>query len=177
MLPIDLNSHCMLGKGFEPLWALSLSRSMTKPTKWTVLPVKTQISLGICPVWSESSLCAWRNLGSLATHWVHSEDSDQTAQMCRLIWDFAGCRCQCAGFVMLWIICLKKQDSKEILKLQARKLWTLKMFFCLFHLYIGKYDLSHDKTNKMTCAPIEDSDQPGHSPSLIRVFTVHSVGS
>ena len=27
------------------------------------------------------------------------------------------------------------------------------------------------KTNKMACAPSEDSDQPGHSPSLIRVFT------
>ena len=30
----------------------------------------------------------------------------------------------------------------------------------------------HDKTNKMTCAPSEDSDQSGHPPSLIRVFTV-----
>ena len=29
------------------------------------------------PVWSESSLSAWRQLGSLATHWAHSEDSDQ----------------------------------------------------------------------------------------------------
>ena len=27
-----------------------------------------------------------------------------------------------------------------------------------------------DKTNKMICAPSEDSDQPGHPPSLIRVF-------
>ena len=31
-------------------------------------PAKTQISLGICPVWSESSLSAWRKVGSLATH-------------------------------------------------------------------------------------------------------------
>ena len=45
---------------------------MTKPTKWHVHPGKTQISLGIHPVWSESSLSAWRKLGSLATHWVHS---------------------------------------------------------------------------------------------------------
>ena len=29
----------------------------------------------------------------------------------------------------------------------------------------------------MICAPSEDSDQPGHLPSLIRVFTVHSMGS
>ena len=27
------------------------------------------------------------------------------------------------------------------------------------------------------CAPSKDSDQPGHPPSLIRVFAVHSVGS
>ena len=30
----------------------------------------------------------------------------------------------------------------------------------------------HDKTNKMAWAPSEDSDQPGHPPSLIRVFAV-----
>ena len=35
----------------------------------------------------------------------------------------------------------------------------------------------HDKTNKMTCAPSKDSDQPGHPPGLIRVFAVHSVGN
>ena len=30
----------------------------------------------------------------------------------------------------------------------------------------------HDKTNKVACVPSEDSDQPGHPPSLIRVFAV-----
>ena len=70
-----------------------LSRLMTKPTKWHVRPAKTQISLGIRPVWSESSLSAWRKLGSLATHWAHSEDSDQTGRMPRLIWVFAGHTC------------------------------------------------------------------------------------
>ena len=48
-----------------------LSRLMTKPTK-----------LALChPVWSASSLPAWWNLGSLAIHWAHSEDSDQTGWM------------------------------------------------------------------------------------------------
>ena len=47
-----------------------LSHLMTKPTKWSVCPGKTQIS----PVWLESSLSVWRNIGSLATHWAHSED-------------------------------------------------------------------------------------------------------
>ena len=61
-----------------------------KTSKVTVRPAKTRISLGIRPVWSEYSLSAWRNLGSLATHWAHSEDSDQTSRMPRLIWVFAG---------------------------------------------------------------------------------------
>ena len=39
-----------------------------KTNKVTVRPAKTQICLGIRPVWSESSLSAWRKLGSLATH-------------------------------------------------------------------------------------------------------------
>ena len=30
----------------------------------------------------------------------------------------------------------------------------------------------HDKINKVACAPSEDSDQPGHPPSPIRVFAV-----
>ena len=59
-----------------------------KTNKVTARPAKTQISLGIRPVWSESSLSAWRKLGSLATHWAHREDSDQTGRMPRLIWVF-----------------------------------------------------------------------------------------
>ena len=61
-------------------------------------PAKTQISLGICPVWSESSLSAWRKVGPLATHNMHSEDSDQTGWMPRLIWVFAGRTGHFVGF-------------------------------------------------------------------------------
>ena len=68
------------------IWAASWQ----KTTKWHVRPANTQISLGIRSVWSESSLSAWRKLGSLATHWAHSEDSDQTRRMPRLIWVFTG---------------------------------------------------------------------------------------
>ena len=38
------------------------------------------------------------------------------------------------------------------------------------------FEPKHDKTNKMSCGPSKDSDQPGHPPSLIRVFAVRSVG-
>ena len=53
-------------------------------------PAKIQISLGIRPVLSKSSLSTWRKLGSLATNSAHSEDSDQTGRMPRLIWVFGG---------------------------------------------------------------------------------------
>ena len=44
----------------RPRWC-NMSQCMTKPTKWHVHLVKTQISPGIRPVWSESSLCAkWK---------------------------------------------------------------------------------------------------------------------
>ena len=39
------------------------------------------------------------------------------------------------------------------------------------------FEPSHDKTNKMSCAHSEDSDQPEHSPSLIRTFAVCSKDS
>ena len=61
-----------------------------KTNNMALRPAKTQISLSIRPVWSESLLSAWRSIRSLATHWAHSEDSDQTGRMPRLIWVFAG---------------------------------------------------------------------------------------
>ena len=52
----------------------------------------------------QSLLSAWRNIDSLATHWVHSEDSDQTGRMPRLIWVFVGSTCHFVGFVMRRLI-------------------------------------------------------------------------
>ena len=73
---------------------------MTKSTKWRMHPAKTQFSLGICPVWSESSLCAqWIAYDPKLLH-VDSEDSDQIGQMPRLIWVFAGRTGHFVGFVM-----------------------------------------------------------------------------
>ena len=78
-----------------------------KTNKVAVRPAKTQISLGICPVWSESLLSAqwvakdpeFLHADSEDSQWVakdpeflhaDSEDSDQTGRMPRLIWVFAG---------------------------------------------------------------------------------------
>ena len=46
----------------------------------------------------QSSLSAWRNIGSLATHWVHSKDSDQADLSLR--WAHS----HFVGFVMRWPI-------------------------------------------------------------------------
>ena len=61
-----------------------------KTIKMTVRPAKTQISLGIRPICSESSLCAqWIAKDPSFLH-ADSEDSDQTGRMPRLICVFAG---------------------------------------------------------------------------------------
>ena len=58
----------------------------------------------------------------------------------------------------------------------------IETFSMLFSLDIAlkgvtDHEPSHDKTNKVASAPNKDSDQPGHLPSLIRVFAVRSMGS
>ena len=85
----------------------------------SVRPAKTEISLGIRPVWSESSLSAWRKLGSLATHWAHSEDSDQTGRMPRLIWVFAG------RTVTLLVLSCRSSYLLSINEQTRRKLFAL----------------------------------------------------
>ena len=59
-----------------------------KTNKMAVRPAKTQISLGIRPVWSESSL--WAQWLAKDPSFIHAdiEDSDQTGRMPRLIWVF-----------------------------------------------------------------------------------------
>ena len=62
-----------------------------KTNKMTVHPVETQISLGFCPVWSESSQCVqWVAENPVFLH-ADSKDSDQTGCMPQPIRVFTGC--------------------------------------------------------------------------------------
>ena len=45
-------------------------------------------------------------------------------------------------------------------------------FLAVVSVNLVKYEPLNDKTNKVACAPSEDSDQPRHPPSLFRVFAV-----
>ena len=127
--------------------------------KVTVRPAKTQISLGIRPVWSESSLSAWRNLGSLATHWAHSEDSDQTGRIPRLVWIFAG------RTLILLVLSWGGSFSLRIRLTRLCKLWS-SVIILKQYKWAATW---HNQQNE--CAPSEDSDQPGHW-TLYLVFCV-----
>ena len=72
----------------QPVYYFSMGHRMTN--KMTVHPAKTQISLHIHLVWSESLLSAqWVAEDPSFLH-ADSKDSDQTGQMPRLIWVFSG---------------------------------------------------------------------------------------
>ena len=78
------------------------NESHDKTNKMSVCPAKAQISLGICPVWSESSLCAqWVAKDPRFLH-AESEDSNQTGR----IWVFAG-----HTFTLLALSCRGSNDD------------------------------------------------------------------
>ena len=107
-----------------------MSHLARKPTKWHVRPAKTQI----CPVWSESSLSAWRKLRSLATHWAHREDSDQTGRMSRHIWVFTGCTCHSVGFVTRWLLCFYCSTNASP---KEKTFWPYNLQLLLFQMPIS----------------------------------------
>ena len=108
--------------------------------------MEIQISLGIRPVWSESSLSAWRVAKDPGFLHGDSEDSDQTGWMPRLIWVFT-------GSTLTLLVCHVAAPMFESRTLHA----------------FSTYEPEHDKTNKMTYVPSADSEQPGHPPTLISI--------
>ena len=134
-------------------------------TKWPVHLIKTQISQGIRPVWSNSLLSTWRNLGSLASHWVYREDSDQTAQMPKLIWVFAGHTCHFFCFFFVLWLTLKLFgnvyfSSSEFLLMQK----ALALNNSFDYICSTLYERSYDKTNKVAVRPAKTQISLGICP-------------
>ena len=99
-----LSAEKQLSSRHSVCTVLYFSGLLTKPSKWYMHPAKTHISLGIRPIWSESSLCTqWVAKDPSFLH-ADSEDSDQTGRMPRLIWVVAGRTGLFVGFAMLWLI-------------------------------------------------------------------------
>ena len=112
---------------------IELPHDKTK-TKWHVRPVKTQIILGICRVWSEPLLCAQWVAKDPCFLQMDSKVSDQTGWMPRLIWVFTGCTGHFVGFVVE----LKEASGKQLHLwwLQERKQHKAKVpFLMTWHNY------------------------------------------
>ena len=133
---------------------------MTKPTKWHARPAKTQISLDFCPVWLESSLFTWRKLRSLATRWVHCEDSKSDWADAQA--DLSLCWAHRSFFLILswgcfldfYKLCVQTAKGSGQTAQMLRLAWAFavclsdKKSFCMGqHIF----ELQHDKTNKMMC--------------------------
>ena len=74
-------------------WSIKVSwLSSLMTTKWHVC--QWRLRSAWTSAQSDQSLL-WRKLGSWATHWGHSEDSDQTGWMPRLIWVSLGTQSSC----------------------------------------------------------------------------------
>ena len=56
----------------------------------------------------------------------------------------------------------------------GQHLCTISCLTLTLLLLLVRFESQHDKTSNMTCAPSDDSDQPGHSPSLTRLFAVRT---
>ena len=109
-----------------------------KTNKMSVRPAKTQINLGICPVWSESSLCAqWVAKDPGFLH-ADSEDTDQTG-----LWsDWVDAQADLSlrwmhshfvGFVLSWLTCC-------FISYICRTPWTfcvLSTFWQLANVFFG----------------------------------------
>ena len=127
-----------------------------------------------CRPWSDAASAAlifvytvfqslfYKTLGINGLNWYKFEWNNKPYKNCSIS-SFAYqvlqlCRCVC-----LVVACYSSLLPSMSLKGYAFSLW---------HFWVTPFDPAHDKTYNKTCAPSEDSNQPGHPPSLIRVFAV-----
>ena len=80
--------------------------------------------------------------------------------------------------VSLKYLFAKNKDFFRLAKKRKKGWWIFKAFstklmIVLFQT-VQRFEPPHDKTNKTICAHSENSDQPGHPPSLISVFAVRN---
>ena len=117
---------------------------------------------------SEPSLmCAlWVSKDLTFLH-ADSEVSDQTVRMPRLVWVFAGCTSFC------WFCRAPAQ-----LYTSYRSHWFRLVITTTTDNPTPSYPWATTWQNKQNdCAPSEDSDQPGPTPSLSKSLRLRSLGS
>ena len=103
-----LNTKDLTSKGMATpnlCWSINLAIISTKLTIRLVRPAKTQISLRIRAVWSESSLIACAFYSLRAIQGEINENPCDTWWDFRLIWVFVVHTGVFVGFVMRWLLC------------------------------------------------------------------------
>ena len=144
---------------------------MTKPTKWSVRPAKTQISLGIRPVWSESSLSAWRNIASFccpfaplsALRHLWSDWTDAQADL-SLSWAHVSFYWFChavAHLVIAFFFFSIRFCSIQHCDHLVSLCWPTRM---------SLFEPAHEILVLITKATSECSGEPAHPRSLTRAF-------
>ena len=115
--------------------------------------MKTLICLGIRLVWSESSLSAWRKLGSLATYWAHNGNMQP----------FTILFCSC--LTTKWAASWQNQQNGMCAQRRLRSAWASAQSD---HSLLCAQWVAKDP--RFLHADSEDSDQTGRMPRLIWVF-------
>ena len=146
-----------------------LSRLVTKTNKMACASSETQISLDIRPVWSESSLTAWRKLGSLATHWAPSKDwldwADAQADL-RIRWaQMPFCWfCHAAAHLLQIAFARRKKDVTDKQLLHFTRCYELTNYYLGFNSWstsIKTVSLIPDSGIDKACRPRSDAAEPG----------------
>ena len=123
-----------------------------------------QISLGICPVWSDSSLSIlWvaRNPSYLHFRWT-------VKTLIRLIWVLAGCTSHFNGFIMLQLSCFFTTIARHVMTVTR----VVVVFFFIGNMQVN--DMNHIM-RKPVYAICEQ--QRRRSRSLISASVVHCLDS
>ena len=123
-----------------------LSQHTTKPTKRFMRPAKTQISLRIRAVWSESLQIACAFYSVQAIQRRINENPCHTEWMYRLIWVFAGYTDLIVGFAVRWLIYLhyswwRVAAVKRLFLLHYKVVYTFDLLWSLspFQEFWEKY--------------------------------------
>ena len=150
-----------------------MSRCMTKPTKSPVRPAKTQISLGIRPVWSESPLCAQWVVKDPSFLRAGSEYTDQTGRMPRLIRVFTGRTGHLVRFVVLRLNYRSQGFHAEVVTYLKAKVVHCPVLLCGLLQETYKTCITSSLFSKW--ATTSQNQQNECQPSLIRVFAIRMM--
>ena len=129
---------------------MEMSRDMRFPTMWYVRPAKTQISLRIHAVWSESFLVAWIFYECYASDWTSFWVSKLKRRLHRLVWVWADPQgaSVCDVFLFFCHFPIRCSGSGVILIVSIPDICVLPYF-----LYSHKYRFTR---NAVYCAILSD---------------------